>query len=77
MITHNKSGQEYAKLSETVVGMTLYMDSGFTCMCQGPHKVLVGSLGDLYVSCDEGNHLLSGQCDECDHMVGITNVPEE
>jgi len=59
------------KLSELVEGEEVYLDAGFTCMKAGFHTVKKNSDGEFYVECEQGQHLLDGQCDETDEMIGV------
>lgn len=63
------------KISDVRPGDVLVADGGFTCMRQDTHCVVkADENGELYVECDEGRHLLSGQLDFDDQetLVGLT-----
>lgn len=76
MSTHDKSGREYAKLSELKGGTMIELDEGFTCHKAGPVMVQGASgEGGLYFRCDAGLHFLDGQlAKDGDHLVGVYPV---
>jgi len=50
------------KFADIKTGDILIPDAGFTCMSAGSEKtVLKDTDGSLYVTCEEGSHLLCGQ----------------
>lgn len=53
-------------------GDVLRADDGFTCMGEGDLvMVQADEAGDLYVACDDGRHMLDGQCDGDGMCVGF------
>lgn len=73
--TRDRQGREWAKLSSLRHGDVVIADGGFTCMPAGQRTVYKGEDGCLYVSCRSGDHLLSGQADDGEHLVGIYPSP--
>lgn len=69
--THDTSGRPWAKLSELKEGDKIELDSGFTCHAAGPIEVRADPKGDLYFPCKEGRHMLDGQADDGEHLVGV------
>lgn len=76
MSTHNTSGVEYAKLSETKAGDILIADGGSRCVTAGTH-VVQSDGRSIYVACRHGKHFLRGQCDDGEHIVGFTKAAAE
>jgi hypothetical protein len=64
------------KHSDLKAGMFVHVDDGFTCMREGVHQVGIID-GELYLNCDAGYHILSGQCDGEGNLVGIGWGKEE
>jgi len=50
-----------ARLEDLQPGSVIIADNSFTCMRPGPKVVQINSCGDLFVYCDEGEHILDGQ----------------
>lgn len=67
IVTHDKNGKEYAKLSELKEGQTIYADQDFTCLSPSAHTIHSKD-GYLYVNCNCGMHSLND--DEGDYLVG-------
>lgn len=60
------------KLSDIKQGDVLVADKGFTCMEAGMHSVRKNSKGELFIHCEDGEHLLSGQMDDDEgKLVGL------
>lgn len=71
MSTHDKSGREYARLSQLQAGDVVELDSDFTCHKAG-RTVLGENESGLFFICNEGNHQLDGQlAEDGDHLVGV------
>lgn len=70
IMTTDKSGRTYAKLSELKAGDSIELDGGFTCATAGRTKVQEDD-GGLYFACGDGHHYLSGQADDGVHCVGV------
>lgn len=78
--THNAiTGKPWALLSKVKVGDILIADEDFTCLVKG-QECEVKLYGDtpqddgslLYVSCSIGEHFLSSQVANGDHIIGFT-----
>jgi hypothetical protein len=75
---HDAAGRPWARLSEPMPGDKVELDSGFTCHAAGIVEVKEDPdhPTDLYFDCvdEDGEpqkHLLSGQADDGEHLVGI------
>lgn len=68
--THDRNGNPWAKLSEVKAGDTIVADGGFTCMEPGP-KIVRQAKHGLCINCVDGDHYLSGQADDGEHLVGL------
>ena len=64
-------GRDYAKLSKLGVGDKIELDAGFTCHCKGTTYVRLDKHRQLYFLCDEAHHILSGQADNGEDLIGI------
>lgn len=65
----------FAELKSVKAGDILKTDGGFTCMPEGVlRKVQADGEGNLYISCDDGEHYLDGQADARGHLTGLTKV---
>lgn len=73
--THDKAGRPWAKLSEIKAGELIELDSGFTCARAGQIQVYARASGELFFYCEDGTHLLLGQADDGEHLVGIYKIP--
>jgi hypothetical protein len=71
MRTHDKHNRPWAKLSELKDGTEIELDGGFTCRKEGFAKVRADEKGELYFTCREERHYLSGQADDGEHCVGV------
>lgn len=54
-----------------VEGQQVYLDAGFTCAKEGLHTVKKNAKSEFYFDCNDGEHLLDGQCNGTDQMVGV------
>jgi hypothetical protein len=70
MSTHDTNGRLWAKMSDMKEGMTIELDSGFTCHAPGEVEVKLADDG-FYFECEEGRHYLHGQADDGEHLIGI------
>lgn len=70
--TTDVDGKPWAKLSEVKPGNILVADGGFPCVKDGA-RLIVGrdEDGDLFVPCAEGPHLLDGQADDGETLIGL------
>lgn len=70
--TTDVAGRPWAKLSEVKPGHILIADGGFPCIKDGARLVVEqDGDGDLFVPCAEGPHLLDGQADDGETLVGL------
>lgn len=72
--SHDKYGQQWAKLSELKAGSMIKLDRGFDCHNPGIVEVKAWKDGRLYFACEKGQHFLFCQADDGDHLVGIYKV---
>lgn len=70
MNTHDKNGRPWAKLSEVKDGNVIELGNGFSCRTAGKARVFSNGK-DLYFDCAKGQHFLSGQANDSEHLVGI------
>lgn len=60
------------------VGMTVFMDSDFTCMESGPHIVHYDEKNEeFYVFCSHGKHYLSGQTSTTERHGELSGVNDK
>src|SRR5581483_12175137 len=70
--TTDTDGKPWAKLSQVKAGDFLIADGGFPCIKQGARlQVQADGAGDLFVPCAEGPHLLDGQADDGETIIGL------
>lgn len=81
--TQDTYGNDYLQLSDAANGMIVWLDDGFTCKRAGPvtlrrrdfwpewDKREPNEQSRLYFQCDEGSHMLDGQCDDGLHCIGV------
>lgn len=68
---HDKCDHPYARIAEVTKGTRLRVDGGFTCMKTGDIKLVHSTEDDkLFIECDEGAHMLCGQCQD-DYYLGL------
>lgn len=72
-MTTDKSGRPYAKLSELKVGDVLVADDGFGCLKAGAKRDVrkQTETGELFIVCVDGCHILDGQADDGEHLIGL------
>lgn len=75
-MTDEKTGRPWAKLSELQPGDVVRCYGDFTCGIANTERV-VGrhhGNGELFVTCSDGYHFLSGQCDDGETVIGVTKA---
>lgn len=71
--TTDTDGRPYAKLSELKVADVLIADGGFTCLKEGARRTVKRRVvtRELYIDCADHGHVLAGQADDGEHLVGL------
>lgn len=73
MSTHDIKGKEWARVDQVFEGSIVTTDGGMSCCLPNrEYAVYASESKELFIQCDDGDHMLNGQHnEECSHYVGM------